>query len=696
MKRIFLWGQIFVILFFLPGPFSIGAEEFCVNDASGFRNALSKAAANGEDDVVKVVKGTYAVNQETFSFNSSEGRNLEVLGGYETGCTDRTLNPADSIIDGQHARRALLLINSGGGDLKVEGFTIKNGVAEGGDGGGLFVLSSSLTHSGDIIVNRNIVTNNTATGKGGGIFAHSEANPEGTAGSVTMTGNTVTANKAKGSQYAAGGGIHAESSSSEGKSGMVVVSGNEVAGNTSNFGAGVYALSYGPKGPGDVTVSGNRVTGNVGNNGNGGGIYAGSHAVTVASGMVKVVSNVVLSNTSSGTRNTGKGGGIYACTSSATAGDSGKVMLNINVIKDNRGEWGGGVYANSSSHADRSGDLDFKGNLISGNQANSGGGGIVAVSLTNSGTAGDILFTNNVLAGNNSGLQSGGGLWARSVPGSGKAGHFILTHNTITGNRGDGAGVTLNLDGNTVDMYNNIIWGNLPGCASAWEHGIIVGGMGIVNAFNNNISGKKLNWTTSGGNIDQDPFFVSPGHWDKQSTTTIDPCMPSYPPFGDVWVDGDYHLRGGSPCVDMAHATPPGMPVNDRDGNQRKTGGKPDMGAYEYAACFAISPELDISIPCAQYAGNTYAFTLNYYRNPNDSNGFYWELDAGTFNQVTSSSPCLLIQQDLRFPIFCAQFMGKPYSFTLDFCKNSKSSNGGLLWKMDVSTFMAKESMLLQ
>ena len=337
MKRISLWGQMLLVLFFLLCPYPAGAEEFCVSDAPGFQAALVKAATNGEDDVIKVVKGTYTNDYETFSFNSSEGHNLEVLGGYEVGCAVRTLDPANSIIDGQHARRALLLINSGGGDITVEGFTIKNGAIDGAQGGGLFVMSSSPTHSGNILVNRNIVTNNTVTDEGGGIWAHSEANPTGTAGSVTISENVVTANKAKGSQYAAGGGIHAESYSSEGNSGMVAVSGNEVDGNTSNFGAGVYAWSYGPKGPGDVTVSGNRITHNVGNNGNGGGIYAGSHAVTAASGIVKVVSNVVLNNTSSGTRNTGKGGGLYAYTSLATTGDSGKVMVKHNVIKNNRG-----------------------------------------------------------------------------------------------------------------------------------------------------------------------------------------------------------------------------------------------------------------------------------------------------------------------------------------------------------------------
>ena len=466
---------------------------------------------------------------------------------------------------------------------------------------------------------------------------------------------------------------------------MVTVSGNEVVANRSNFGAGVYALSYGLTGAGDVAVSGNRITDNIGNNGNGGGIYAESVAVTVTSGMVNVANNTILNNTSTGTNNKGLGGGLYANTSSTTTGDSGKIMVNGNMITDNRGEFGGGVYADSTSRTGLAGELDFKDNRILGNQASAGGGGITAMSVTVSGTAADIVLINNILAGNNAGTsQNGGGLWARSfASGTGKAGNFTLTHNTITGNRGT-CGVSLYLEGNTVDIYNNIIRGNLSSCVTAVVDDINVDGMGILNGFNNNTSGgRTFDWTTSGGNIDHDSSFVSPGHWDEQGT----PEDPS----DDQWVEGDYHFRDGSPCIDMAHSTPPGMPVSDRDGNQRKVGSKPDMGAYEYAACFSISPEFDISVFCAQYAGTGYAFTLNYYKNPNDFNGLYWELNPTTFSQVDSSSSCLTTQQNLSLPIDCAQFLGKPYSFTLDFYKNPMVSNERFFWKMDVSTFKVKE-----
>ncbi|MHC4060626.1 MAG: choice-of-anchor Q domain-containing protein, partial [Planctomycetota bacterium] len=43
------------------------------------------------------------------------------------------------------------------------------------------------------------------------------------------------------------------------------------------------------------------------------------------------------------------------------------------------------------------------------------------------------------------------------------------------------------------------------------------------------------------GNIDGDPCFVGPGHWDANGT----PDEPA----DDFWVDGDYHLLPGSPCI---------------------------------------------------------------------------------------------------------------------------------------------------
>ncbi len=678
MKRMSLWVYALCATSLVLCSSAARSQEFCVSNALGFQDALWKAVGNGEDDVIKVVQGTYSGYD--LSFNSSEGHNLEVLGGYTAACAGRSLDPANTILDGQNVRRTLVLINSGGGDIKVEGFTIRNGFVKGdADGGGLYVQSSSSTKSGNIIVRKNVVTGSSADHEGGGIFAHSDANPSGTAGNVSITHNVITGNKAKGDEYASGGGVHAVSYSFEGKSGKVVVSNNAVTGNTSNFGAGVYALSYGPKGSGDVILSDNAVTKNTGGNGDGGGIYAGSHAVSSNSGAVTVTRNAILHNTTAGTSNLGLGGGLYAYTSCAESGNSGKITVTGNRIQGNRGGFGAGVYAVSSALTGLSGELAFTGNWVSGNRAESGGGGIVAMSYSASGTAADIVLVNNLLAGNDPGaLENGGGLWARSYTGTGKVGHMTLTHNTVTGNRGNlGGGVYLDLDGNTVDIFNNIVRGNSP----PWKRDLYVSGTGTLNVWHNDYSGGNPGLPGGGGNIDQDPLFLSPGHWNDQGT----PADPS----DDLWVEGDYHLQTSSPCIDKGENAAPKLPATDTDGNPRKVGAKVDMGAYEHDACFPISLALDISILCAQVAGSTYGFTLNYFQNAADPANLYWKLNPATLNNVSAGSPCVNVPQNLSLSLSCAEFVATKYAFTLDLYNNPKDP-AGYYWKMDWTTLKKK------
>ena len=45
---------------------------------------------------------------------------------------------------------------------------------------------------------------------------------------------------------------------------------------------------------------------------------------------------------------------------------------------------------------------------------------------------------------------------------------------------------------------------------------------------------------------DADPRFVAPGRWDDAGTPEDDS--------DDAWVEGDYRLQPGSPCIDAAHA----------------------------------------------------------------------------------------------------------------------------------------------
>jgi len=78
------------------------------------------------------------------------------------------------------------------------------------------------------------------------------------------------------------------------------------------------------------------------------------------------------------------------------------------------------------------------------------------------------------------------------------------------------------------------------------------------------------------GNLNIDPQFVHPGTWDDNGT----PENSS----DDVCVEGDYHLRPGSPCIDAG--TSEGVPTFDIEGNGRPCGAGVEIGVYEFGDCW--------------------------------------------------------------------------------------------------------------
>ena len=151
-------------LFSLATPAS--AADFCVSTAGALQTALTSAATNGLADRVLVVQGTYT---GPFVYTSSERFALQVLGGYAAGCGSRTLDAANTTLQGDGADRVLALTATTGGALTVEGVTISGGVRT-GDGGGLYASTVS-----NITLRDNLFQDNTATGKGGGAYIASEA-----------------------------------------------------------------------------------------------------------------------------------------------------------------------------------------------------------------------------------------------------------------------------------------------------------------------------------------------------------------------------------------------------------------------------------------------------------------------------------------------------------------------------------------
>jgi parallel beta-helix repeat protein len=310
------------------------SEEFCVDPNGGgthtdLQSALTDAQSNGKDDITKVVQGTYIGN---FTYDSSEGHNIILEGGYTEGCLERVGDPSNTILGGNGSGRALYLHNSNGGDITVEGFTIQNGKgAE--SGGGMWAKSDT----GKITIFNNIITKNETTGipgpgAGAGIWANCGS------GSLTIANNTITDNDAKG----CGGGV------------CVSGSGIDITKNTITYniagdsGGGIYFMS------GNITIANNTITGNNATNYGGGVAFPFSSGTLINNTMTKNVagaagggvsalaSNLILTNNTIATNQSyTSGGGMHILSF------DNKADVYNNIIRDNeKGEdnEGGDIY----------------------------------------------------------------------------------------------------------------------------------------------------------------------------------------------------------------------------------------------------------------------------------------------------------------------------------------------------------------
>jgi len=278
-----------------------GVVVHCVSNETELQGALTTAETNGDDDVIKVMQGIYYGN---FAYNSNEGHSLSLLGGYISSCTNRIVNPENTVLDGGNSGRVLLLINHSSGNIFIEGFKIQNGDI--GDlGGGVFAYTSSASEKpSDINITHNIFTGNFGK-NGGGLYVMSYS-ASGSSGDIAVTYNTIAENIGKN-----GGGAHVYSRSVSGTAGDIIIFNNLITGNTANSAdaGGLYAISYSPSGAsGDIILTNNIVTENVADShdADGGGLAVSSRTDSTFKGTVTLTNNTITENTAFN-----QGGGIW-------------------------------------------------------------------------------------------------------------------------------------------------------------------------------------------------------------------------------------------------------------------------------------------------------------------------------------------------------------------------------------------------
>ena len=207
---------------------------------------------------------------------------------------------------------------------------------------------------------------------------------------------------------------------------------------------------------------------------------------------------------------------------------------------------------------------------------------------------------NCILVGNVA--EAYGGALYNTAYSYGTAEYTVSVSNcTFTGNwAGYGGGAVYEIQddySSHTTLLNSIIWGN---------------GADEIRSSGTIATYSDISCTWPGvGNIMSDPLFVEPGYWAHVNNPSI---VVEPDDENAVWIDGDYHLQAGSPCIDAGDpaylAIPSGgvLPTEyffdspliyvartsetDLDGQSRVAGDRVDMGVYELQIIIPAEAEI--------------------------------------------------------------------------------------------------------
>jgi len=331
----------------------------CGDGSCWLEAALDVAATNNQDDVVRLVQGTFwAEDFDGFDYDSNQGDDLTVSGGWNAGCTNQTPDPTNTIIEGIASGTRMVLHNQAGGDILVRDVTVQNADWWNLFGLDVFTKVTGMGQTADVTIRNCIIQDNAGDG---GLKVNTVVYDPGNldAGSILIEDCIIRDNGGT------SGGVVVSSGSVDGDTGAIDILDNEITGNNDTYFETITQNGVARS----ITIAGNMVTGN-GPAGTGGGLEVRLTPGAGTAESVFVEHNQILDNVSNG----GAGGLLVDAPASTSAGVSGGTVFVVN-------------------------------NIIAGNTASSHGGAIDLLS-TGGGVAGDEgqrYVVNNTITGNEGG-----------------------------------------------------------------------------------------------------------------------------------------------------------------------------------------------------------------------------------------------------------------------------------------------------
>ncbi|MCI5138427.1 MAG: hypothetical protein D3922_08425, partial [Candidatus Electrothrix sp. AR1] len=258
---------------------------YCVNTSTELQETLNTAAVDSKNNIIRMVQGVYGIPGDAsapFKFSSEEPYSLYIEGGYTIDCTERTIDPANTVLDGSCENDVLEILTKKSSIYKennvatlVQGITVRNGNGR----WGALIFESTI---GTIYVLDTVIRDNKGTRVGG----LSITTPK----SVYID-HTSVINNSNAEHYYYQGAVFIES-------GNAVITNNLIADNLGSSYGGLYLYVYDHDE--QVTFSNNTIVNNVG-----AGEYSQAGGVLIklrrryTAGLVNIYNNIFWGNTGS-------------------------------------------------------------------------------------------------------------------------------------------------------------------------------------------------------------------------------------------------------------------------------------------------------------------------------------------------------------------------------------------------------------
>lgn len=148
----------------IMGPASLHAANVpnpCVSTVEELHAAFELASSGEEfntvDGDIRIVVGTYGINNSYFQYGSSNTKTLDVSGGWNSDCSQQVEDPRLTIISGIGSSKQLIVSNSAG-DVSFRFLTFKGGNVT---TGGSALQMNTAGSTGQVILDNDIFTANT-------------------------------------------------------------------------------------------------------------------------------------------------------------------------------------------------------------------------------------------------------------------------------------------------------------------------------------------------------------------------------------------------------------------------------------------------------------------------------------------------------------------------------------------------------